>query len=242
MIRRFLGAAQMLTVVPIHVRTATPAESAAFFPLVGALLGLCGAGLLKALSWALPPGAAALGVVLFWVLVTGALHEDGLADCADAFRAHRSPDIIHEILKDSRIGAFGALALIFSIGLRWQALTSLATPALPLLVASQTVSRAALVALAWISRPAGDGLGAQFCTRMSTWSALAAVVIGVGAAIFCGLRLGWVIIGLTTLLVFGARRYFQARIGGVTGDCLGALSQVVETAILLVGSCANCSW
>lgn len=242
LIRRFLGAVQLLTVVPVRAETAPPAECAAFFPVVGGLLGLCGAGLMLALTRMLPASAAALCVLLFWVLTTGALHEDGVADTADAFRAHRTPEKILAILKDSRIGTFGGLALLFSVLLRWQGLANVAAGVVPVLVASQAVSRAALVALAWIARPAGGGMGAEFSTRLTTAGAVTAIVLGVAAAAACGLRLGWAIVSTSVLLTYGARRYFHARLGGVTGDCLGALSQAVETSILVVGSCASCSW
>ena len=116
MMRRFLGAVQFLTVIPVRAGT-TPAEAAAFFPLVGALLGACAAAFL---NLAFPPSIGALLAVLFLVAATGGLHEDGLADVFDAFRAGRPPEKIHAILKDSRIGTYGALALIIAVLLRWQ--------------------------------------------------------------------------------------------------------------------------
>src|SRR5262245_13968406 len=104
MIPAFLGAVQFLTVLPVPGKTAPPARSAIFFPLVGAWLGWMGATIFLFLRAVFPLELAALAAVAFWIVVTGALHEDGLADVADAFRAGRSADRILAILKDSRIG------------------------------------------------------------------------------------------------------------------------------------------
>src|SRR5262245_60497906 len=102
---RLFAAIQFLTVIPAPAG-GPPAPAAIFFPLVGATLGLA-AGAIR-LYAPLPPAIAALLALVFLVAVTGALHEDGLADVADAFRAGRSPERILAILKDSRIGVYGA--------------------------------------------------------------------------------------------------------------------------------------
>ncbi len=152
---RFLAALQMLTILPIRRETVPPGKAAAFFPIVGVLLGVVAGGI----DYCLPGSPI---VILFLVLATGGLHEDGLADCFDAFRVHRSPQKIHEILKDSRVGAFGAMALVFSILLRWQALAATGSYRFESLVASVTLARGSQVALAWIARPAGSGSGLPF--------------------------------------------------------------------------------
>src|SRR3954449_4276988 len=112
MIARFLGAVQFLTTLPVRRATASPGRCAVFFPLVGAAMGSAGGLLLYALRNVMPPSLAALLVLSFWALLTGGLHEDGFADVADAFRAGRSREKMFAILKDSRIGAHGALAMI----------------------------------------------------------------------------------------------------------------------------------
>src|SRR5260370_4158255 len=122
MISRFRGAIQFLTILHWPGDSAPPGQAALFFPLVGGLLGWSGAGLFLALKSFAGDSVAALLVLGYWVLVTGALHEDGLADVADAVRAGRGRDRMFAILKDSRIGAYGTLALLFSVLIRWQAL------------------------------------------------------------------------------------------------------------------------
>lgn len=246
MIRRLLGAFQFLTILPISGQQAEPGKAAIFFPLVGAVLGAAGAGLYLLLTRAFPPGVAALFVLALWALLGGGLHEDGLADVADALRAGRTREKALTVLKDSRIGSYGGLALAFSVLARWIALEQLnwLEPGrlLAALVASQTVSRASLVVLAWLSRPVGTGLGYQFSSSLTTVVAVGAAVQGVLAAFWCGPRVGVTIIVGAYLILRLLRAWFYRRIGGVNGDCLGATSQLVEIFVLLLFTCRNCIW
>jgi adenosylcobinamide-GDP ribazoletransferase len=240
--RRLLGAIQFLTIIPVRTPTIEPSRAAALFPLVGAALGLCGGLLLMVLEPHFPVHLRTLLVLAFWIAVTGALHEDGLADVADAFRAERPREQILEILKDSRIGTFGGLALVVSVAVRWQGLVGLTLDYVPALVAVMALSRAAIVVLARLARPATDGLGSLFAKNVSTATTLIAVAQAVAAAAWCGWRAGAAMLALTGLIVLGGRWYFQRRIGGVTGDCLGAVSQVVEMGLLVLLACQSCMW
>src|SRR5215467_3475669 len=124
------SAISFLTVIPMG-RTSVPAgRAAALFPLVGAGLGAAGTALYLGAGSVLPASLAALIVVVFWVAISGVIHEDGLADVADALRAGRSKEKMIAILKDSRIGTFGAVAIVVSFVARWQAVENLATPRL----------------------------------------------------------------------------------------------------------------
>ncbi len=230
MMPRLLGALQFLTIVPVR-SGATPADSAVFFPLVGALLGACAAAVFQL---PLPASLAALLAVLFLVAITGGLHEDGLADVFDAFRAGRPPERIHAILKDSRIGTYGALALILAILLRWQTIALLSGRALPALAAAAGASRAAMVVLAYIAKPAGEGLGRDFHKGLRPAAVTAAALQGVLLPWVCGPMAGCAALAANVLIVLLARAYFERRIGGVTGDCLGAACQVSEIALLLI--------
>jgi adenosylcobinamide-GDP ribazoletransferase len=242
MIRRFLGAVQFLTVIPIRGETAPPGACAAFYPCVGALLGAAGAGLYLLLPAAdESPAIAAMLVLAFWTVATGALHEDGLADVADAVRSYRARQEILAILKDPRVGTFGALALVFSVSLRWVGLSGFASGQDPCrltlgLAAAQALPRAALVLLAWTSRPAAFGTGAAFQADLSRTSVWIAMITGSAIALGPGIRLGLITILTALLLVLWAHRWFHRRIGGVTGDCLGATAQAVETAVLVIYS------
>jgi len=240
MIRALLGAIQFLTVIPVRTRTAAPGRSAAFFPLVGAWLGILGAAVFDVTRDLVPLDLAALLVLAFWAAITGGLHEDGFADCADAFRAGRPRERILAILKDSRIGAHGALALVISSLLRWQALSFIVVDPVPALAAAQGIPRAAAVALAWIAPPVGSGLGFELSKSLNTPIALFAILQGLLLAFWCGGRLTAVLIAGVVLLVIAARRYFMLRIGGVTGDCLGAMAHAVEIFCLLAFTCRRC--
>ena len=115
MIKSLTSAIQFLTIIHVPGEPVEPGRAAAWFPLVGAALGIAGAGIYLAVARALPSSLAALACVAFWTAVSGVLHEDGLADVADALRAGRSRERMLTILKDSRIGTFGAVAIILSV-------------------------------------------------------------------------------------------------------------------------------
>jgi len=240
--RTLRGAFLFLTILPVRGPAVEPGRAAALFPLVGALLGWVGAGVFLTLREPFGAGLASAITLAFWAALTGGLHEDGLADVADAFRAHRPPARILAIMKDSRIGAFGALAIVFSALIRWQALAQLKSNELPALVACLAIPRAAMVGLAWIARPAGNGLGAAFSASLTTGAVALALAQGIGFALLCGARPGVALIASAALIAVAARFYFHARLGGVTGDCLGAASQVVETVLLILVSCGGCGW
>jgi adenosylcobinamide-GDP ribazoletransferase len=217
-------ALRFLTVLPVG-SAARPmsAWAAVWFPVVGALLGLLGAAVNQLPA---PGRVRALLVLAVWALVTGALHEDGLADTFDACGGGRTREDILRILKDSRIGTYGALALVFSVLLRWEALAGASTATL---VACQALPRAGIVALAWLAGPATEGLGGAWAASLRWWHALGAVVIGVGIA-------GWraaTAAGLCAAVVLLAAWYFRRRLGGITGDCLGAANQIQEVGVLL---------
>jgi adenosylcobinamide-GDP ribazoletransferase len=241
--KALLGAISFLTVVRVPGKVAPPGRAAVFFPLVGAAMGAAGAAIYVGAMRILPSSLAALLTVAFWAGLSGVLHEDGLADVADAFRAGRSKETMLTILKDSRIGTFGAVAIVLSVIARWQAVQLLSTPGvLEVFIAAQAVPRAAMVGLAWVSRPAGTGLGLAFSSTLTTPIALIALAQGALAAFLLGVRPG-VAIGLGSYLVVrGARWYFYRRIGGVNGDCLGATEQILEIFILVLFTCRTCMW
>jgi adenosylcobinamide-GDP ribazoletransferase len=234
--KSFLAALQFLTVIPVRLaEPPAPARAAVAFPLVGALLGLLAAGLWRLLTPVLPRSLIALLVLAFLALLTGGLHEDGLADTADAFGGGHSREDILRILKDSRIGAFGALALVFAVLLRWQALVVMpAAQVLPALVASQALPRAGLVLLAFLAGPATSGLGGSLAAEVRVTHALsaAALALAIAAAVW-GVRAAPAA-AACLFVVICARFYFRRRLGGVTGDCLGAACQLQEIAVLLV--------
>jgi adenosylcobinamide-GDP ribazoletransferase len=211
-------------------------------PLAGALVGLLGAiAYWLAHAAGLPPlpaGALALAATL---VATGCLHEDGLADTADGFGGGASRERKLEIMRDSRIGSYGACALMLSLLLRGSALASLAEPALAAgaLIAANASARATMPVLMWlVPHTRADGLSAD-AGRPPAASVAAAVVFGV-LALGLGLNLGAIVAALLLVAVVACAAWLsREQIGGQTGDVVGALEQVSEIAVLLVAAAAQ---
>jgi adenosylcobinamide-GDP ribazoletransferase len=229
-------ALMLLTRLPAGRIAAAPSIGAATwaFPLVGAVVGgLSALVLTGALALGIPAAMAAGLALAAGVLATGGLHEDGLADCADGFGGGRTRERKLEIMRDSRIGSYGALALILSLGLRWQGLvvvTEHGNAALAL-IALAVSSRAGLpLALLWMPAARTDGMG-----RSATGTSLARAATAVALAVLALALLVdpeaalWVILAqAVVLLVFSWLALRQ--IGGQTGDVLGAAQQLAEIA------------
>jgi adenosylcobinamide-GDP ribazoletransferase len=216
------------------------AQMAWALPIAGAVVGLIGAlvyALARALGLAAVPSAALS--VAATMLTTGCLHEDGLADTADGFGGGGSRDDKLEIMRDSRVGTYGASALILSVLLRTSAIASLAAPALVALplIAAHTASRATMPITMRLVPPArSDGLSAT-AGSASPRSLGIASALGIAALVLAfGLTGGIVLTVLLLLVIGGMARLCIKQIGGQTGDVLGALEQVSEIIILLAAA------
>ncbi|MBV9761495.1 MAG: adenosylcobinamide-GDP ribazoletransferase [Acidobacteriaceae bacterium] len=240
-LRRFAGSFQFLTVLPIHGETSSPGDAAVFFPLTGAVLGAFAGVVAKYGSMAFGASLGSLAALACLLCISGGLHEDGLADVADAIRAGRSRERMLEILKDSRIGTYGASALILFSLLRWQSIESMAAPLIVGICVAVGLSRASMVVIAGCTAPVGAGLGHAFAAACHKGTLFA--VLFQSAVLLAGL--GWYGGWGRALAVAGAcaaasatmREWFKRRLGGVNGDCLGATCVMVETAALLVMAC-----
>jgi adenosylcobinamide-GDP ribazoletransferase len=237
-VKGLLGAVSFLTRVPVGGGIRKPRElagSVPWFPVVGAGVGLAEAGVYAGARVLLPPLVAATLAVVAGILVTGALHEDGLGDTADAFAGGTDRDSTVRILKDPRLGTFGVLAVTASLLLRVAAVAALApAAALAALPAAGALSRAAAVAAMTALPAATDtGLGASYVAALSRPRAIA------GAA--AGPRLGVAALGAPAAAGLAAAllgRLAVRRLGGVTGDILGAIQQVGEMLVLLAAVAA----
>jgi adenosylcobinamide-GDP ribazoletransferase len=224
-----------------------PADTLPVWPVVGLAIGLAAGIDLAIARWlgAAPWLAATIGL-LTGVVLTGALHEDGLADTTDAFGAPNA-DVARrlDILRDSRIGVFGALAIGFSLLLRVTALAQVAAVAgsgagVLALAAAHALSRAVLAWPINAATPArGDGLGAGLGvadTTVAAWT----LAIGGALAFLCLLFVSPLAAllapPLAVALAAGATTVMRERIGGYTGDTLGATQQVVEIVLLILAA------
>ena len=223
-------AIQFLTVIPIPAPLGTPGNSAWAYPIVGVLLGLVAAVLL-------PLKFGPLLIVIAMALITGGLHEDGLADVFDAVRANRPREKMLLILKDSRIGAHGALALVASFTFRWQALAMMQGDAWFRLPAAYGISRGAMVLLAASAPPAGEGLGRMFIESLPRSAALLVALQVLGLCALTGWPTALWLLCANAVALAVLRHWFITRLGGVTGDCLGAMCQVSEAVSLAVLAC-----
>lgn len=236
----FILALQFFTVVTLRSDlSAEPgdlARSRAWWGVVGMLLGLALAALAWALSLALPPLALAGPLVLFWAACTRFLHLDGVADAADALVYPASRERSLAIMKDTRIGAFGVTALAGVLITKFGLLASLPLERLwPAVIAAPALARALAASLSVLLPPAtpGKGLGAATAHGQA---GMAGMLISVGSALVvagltCGLR-GLVAAMLVLVLGLVLGRWFMRRLGGVTGDCLGASIELAECLVL----------
>ena len=211
--------------------------AARYFPLIGALVGGLGAVVYLAALQVFPAGVAVLLSMAATLLVTGAFHEDGLADCADAFGGAYTREDALRIMHDSRIGAFGAIALIVVLALKWQTLATM----LPLrtawmIVAAHAASRTfAISYLCTLDYVRAEGKAKPVAQKMSASAFLLAALFGLPWLFWPDWRLGCVMIVALGVLRFAMGRYFVKRIGGYTGDCLGFAQQIFELDIYLIG-------
>lgn len=226
----------LLSRLPVKADGKRGAAAAWAFPLVGLITGgvaaACGWILLAlGLSASLTAGLA----LVVMITVTGAMHEDGLADTVDGLWGGWDTARRLEIMKDSRIGAYGVIALVLSLLLRWVALTALAGAGmLPVaLIAISALSRAPMVLMmASMPHARKDGLSASV-GRVDAKTAIIAVGI---ASLIAITLLGWV--GITAMIAVLIAGIFCAlvamrKIGGQTGDILGATQQIAEIAALI---------
>ena len=230
------AAVGLLTRLPVRVDTtkamARGAQAAWAYPLAGvvvAVLAACLGTVMLALDVPVPIVAGA--VLACSAFVTGAMHEDGLADCADGFWGGWNPSRRLEIMKDSAVGVYGLLALVLAVLLRWQALVLIIDAGMlwAAVVATATTSRAGMVVLMnRLQNPRDNGLS-RSVGRPST----AATWIAVGIAGLIAMTAGlpniilWSVIGTILCGVLAYRK-----IGGQTGDVLGATQQVTEILAL----------
>ena len=231
-------AARYLTILPVGRSPAAPPQglgrAALWFPVVGAGIGLL---LLAANHWlsrTFPPLLAALLTVTVWKIITGGLHLDGLADCLDGLGG-RTPEHRRAIMSDSRIGSFGAIGLILFLMLEIVALSGMDAHARwRALLAAPAIGRAMPPLLARLFPPArGEGQGASFVREVRRRGAVAALLVAVAVVLAVFGASGLVALVLALAVALLAARFLVARVGGLTGDILGAVVELAELTVLL---------
>jgi adenosylcobinamide-GDP ribazoletransferase len=246
-IRLLATALTFLTRLPFVARYAYPdaaaiAASASYWSLIGSLLGAAAAGVFALTSLAFPSSVAAWLTLLSIMVLTGAFHEDGLADSADALYGGYSVQRRLEIMKDSRIGTFGAVALITVLAVQAQALSALSQPTcFAALILAHALGRASSIPIALIlpyvslgehNKPVAAGMRISGLLWNLLW------LSGVALAL---LHLTWISVMQSALLaialpiLWGACAWHsRVKLGGITGDILGAINVLTQTLCYLV--------
>ncbi|MBI5110061.1 MAG: adenosylcobinamide-GDP ribazoletransferase [Rhodocyclales bacterium] len=241
----FFAALRFFTRLPVPAWVGHSSEqlnhAARYFPLVGIIIGAIGAAVTEAAALALPIGVAVLLGMAATVLATGGFHEDGFADSCDGFGGGVDQARVLAIMKDSRIGSYAAIGLGLLLLTKWNALVEIdaafGPPLLALtLIAGHAVSRLASTVLIYFLTYVRDDDSSKskpLAQRLSGGELLIAALCGLAPCLL--LPLADLLFGLaaTALAALLAARYFLRRIGGYTGDCLGATQQVAELAFYL---------
>ncbi len=248
-LRLFLTAVQFFTRLPVPAWVGhSPQQleqSARYLPLVGVVVGTIAASVLWAAAQVLPLSLAVGLSMVVSILATGAFHEDGLSDFADGMGGSHSKEKALAIMKDSRVGAYGVIALVLALLLKYQALTTLCDRSLTLaaatLIAAHTVSRLMAASLMLTQRYVrdDDSARARPAAQQMTYSSFGIALLTAVAVLVILHAAGTPVAGVlaalgAALLMRGYLAWrLQKRLGGYTGDCLGAVQQLSELGFYL---------
>jgi adenosylcobinamide-GDP ribazoletransferase len=236
-VKNLRAAIQFITILPVGRSDHFDAMGMIrWFPVVGLLLGAGLALFDQAAGRLWGPLTAAVLDVVFMAAVTGAFHLDGLADTADGLCSHRPRERALEIMKDSRIGAMGVVALISVLALKWAGISGLGPHRGLVLVLVPAYARGSILcAMRWLEYGRPDGTGRPFFARKirrrEGWALAAAMLLSAALGpMALGLNAGFV------LLVGAIIVCYKRRLGCVTGDMLGAMTEMVEAGLFLIAS------
>lgn len=236
--KHLISAFQFLTILPLgKPRQLDASKTTPCFPIVGLVIGLILllADYLFSTLW--PVSVVSLLEVLLLAILSGGLHLDGLGDTADGLFSHKSPERALAIMRDSRIGAMGLLAILFVLAIKWAGLQGATEHRAVYLLVIPAYSRGAMMfGIKFLSygRPEG-GVGTHFFSHKLSIFALSSIFLPVFISSWIGYPAVWlngVFILLTALILL----YFKRRLNCVTGDMLGAMAEVEEACLFLVAS------
>ncbi|MEA1926662.1 MAG: adenosylcobinamide-GDP ribazoletransferase [Candidatus Auribacterota bacterium] len=246
-LRAFATAVQFLTRVPVPGGN-QPAgrdvlyRAVVFFPLVGSMIGVITAVIFQAGALVWPVWLAVIVALAIESLITGAFHEDAVADYFDAFGGGWTRTRILEILKDSRIGSFGAVALILGLALRWGGMAAIDSgESFAAIVASTTIGRWVIIIMMSIISPVPhrDGLAKDIGQETNWKYLLAATIFALPGTVYWVFRMplqaaiaGFML--LAVIIIF--RHTVRKNIGGITGDCLGTICYISQIIVLLASA------
>lgn len=243
MIQKFLIVLSFFTRIPVGKRnfsSLTLADLVAFFPIAGAIIGLLDGGFyLVMLKFGLSASISAWLTVIFHLLLTGGLHEDGLADTADGLASGRNREQKLAIMHDSRIGSYGVIALVTIISLRANIIASFdnSLQILPIFIVTAACSRSLLaVFMRSVVYARSDGLAVE-AGKPALAQTTIAISLGVCSLLLLG-KIAVISMAIFALIIIYIiiRWIVIKNFGGITGDTLGAAQQISEIALLIIGS------
>ncbi len=222
-------------------------QATRYFPVIGLLVGALSAGMFWLFMQVLPVNVALLLSMAFSVYLTGAFHEDGFADFCDGFGGGYTREKVLTIMKDSRIGTYGSVGLLFMLSTKYFSLTALEPETIILtLIAGHTISRVVPVVLLYTSHYVREDLASKakpIGMRDSIGGFIFAILVGITPLLWLPIEVAIVSISVIAIVFLIFRRYIHKKIGGYTGDVLGALQQLSEvTFYLVVLSIQTTSW
>ena len=240
----FFTALQYFTRIPcpshVYHNPNIMGKSLRYLPLVGWLVGsLSGAILVISNRFLTTPIASVAGIMLA-IIITGAIHEDGLADTCDGFGGGWNKEQILKIMKDSRIGSFGGIGICFALLIKFTAISELASRNINktamIIICAHAVSRLAIIVLKhnllYVSDPE-NAKSSPFNIPFDTTGFVIAMALGTLPLFLFQAWIVWAIPAILVLIILLMKNYFKKWIGGYTGDCLGAVQQITEIFIYL---------
>ena len=233
--KRLIAALQFLTIIPLGKSAIyDPKGMVPFFPVVGIIIG----GLLSIVDYIAlifwPDPVTAVLDVVFLVVITAALHLDGLGDTADGVLGHRNREKALMIMKDSRIGVMGLMAIVCTLAVKWGGIMHMSNHRMLLLVLIPAFARSGMIfgiRFLKYGRPEG-GTGYDVFGEPLKWSAFQWMLIPITLSIFLGWKGIWlnlIFAVLTISIIF----YYKKRMGCITGDMLGAMTEITESLLFL---------
>ncbi|CAB1077773.1 Cobalamin synthase (EC [Olavius algarvensis Delta 1 endosymbiont] len=236
--KHFISAIQFITILPWGKGDSfDPPRMIPYFPIVGIVLGILLAlfDYVAVSFWGRP--VASLLDVVFLVLLTGAFHIDGLADAADGLLGQRPKEKILAIMKDSRLGTMGLVAIVAGLAIKWAGISSLNDHRALLLIVVPAYARAGMLfGMRYLPYGrSGGGTGADFFNHHLDLYAFRGLAVPLGISVFLGWQAIW-LITCFAVITAGLIHYYKRRLGGITGDMLGAMAEILEAGLFLLVS------
>ena len=237
---RFLAALQFLTIISIPWRRdaqkAQLGRCVGYFPMVGLIMGFILAGLSWILRFLLPPGVANALLLVVLVILTGALHLDGLADTCDGLAGHKTVEDRWRIMRDSRLGGFGVIGIVLILLIKYVSLNSIpGTLMIASLVLMPVASRWAMTWAVFAypyARP--SGLGKVFKEGTAWPGFTLGTIVTIVVAALSMKWVGLVILAIVSIITIVLAAYFKKTFAGLTGDNYGAINEISEVSVLIL--------